>query len=197
MPPHPKSEEKRRHILLAVRQVLAQKGYYHTTISEIAQAAGVSRGLLHYYFANKEEMLAQAAAENNELGTQTAIQVLDRIQSGQELAQAMAHGLRAFLRQDPDFCHIFFEGWALTKYSKIVHQKFKELYDYFQGAIRDALERAVSRKALGADLNLDGLAPLITVILEGFSLQVMKDPDMLEDEALWSGLENCLERLLT
>ena len=196
MPPQSKSEEKRRRILKAVRQVLAQKGYHQTTISEVAQAAGVSRGLLHYYFKSKEEMLAQAARDNNELGTQAAIQALDSIQSGAELAQKMAHGLREFLQQDPDFCHIFYEGWALTKYSDLVNQEFKEIYAEFQGGIRQALERAVARGALSPELNLDGLAPLFTNILEGFSLQVMKDPELLDDDPMWEGLADCFTRLL-
>ncbi len=196
MQPSAKSEVKRRRILKAVRQVLAQKGYHKSTISEIAQAAGVSRGLLHYYFKNKEEMVAQAARENNELGTQAAIEALDSIQSGAELAQAMAYGLREFLRRDPDFSHIFYEGWALTKYSQVVRQEFGELNDSILREIRKALERAVDRGALSPELNLDGLAPILTIILEGFSLQVMKNPGMLDDDAMWCGLADCFDRML-
>ena len=51
------SDEKAKLILQAAGKVLMRQGYARTTIKEVAAEAGVSRGLLHYYFKNKEEML--------------------------------------------------------------------------------------------------------------------------------------------
>jgi len=62
-----KSDEKSRRILAAVRSILAQKGYAGTTINLVAAEANVSRGLLHYYFKNKEEMLATVIKENMQI----------------------------------------------------------------------------------------------------------------------------------
>ena len=54
-----RSDEKTQAILKAAGACLGERGYAATTIAEIAAQAGVSRGLLHYYFKSKEELLAQ------------------------------------------------------------------------------------------------------------------------------------------
>src|SRR5207248_2269849 len=52
------SEERRAAIIKAVRRVFAEKGFDGTTTRELAQAAGVSEGLLFKHFPHKETLYA-------------------------------------------------------------------------------------------------------------------------------------------
>jgi AcrR family transcriptional regulator len=52
-------ERSRERILTAALEVFAAKGYEAASISEITAAAGVSRGLVAYYFATKERLAAE------------------------------------------------------------------------------------------------------------------------------------------
>lgn len=54
----PVREERRAQILDAMFGVIAQRGLHGASISEIAEAAGIARGALHYFFASKEEITA-------------------------------------------------------------------------------------------------------------------------------------------
>ncbi len=47
----------RRRILEAGLKVFATYGYHKASFTEITREAGVARGLVHYYFRNKEELL--------------------------------------------------------------------------------------------------------------------------------------------
>ncbi|MGW7685609.1 TetR/AcrR family transcriptional regulator [Kribbella sp. NPDC054772] len=49
----------RERILAAALEVFAAKGFEAASISEITAAAGVSRGLVAYYFATKEQLAAE------------------------------------------------------------------------------------------------------------------------------------------
>jgi AcrR family transcriptional regulator len=49
--------EKREIIKQAAMKLFATKGYAATSISDIAQTAGVSKGLMYNYFKSKEEVL--------------------------------------------------------------------------------------------------------------------------------------------
>ncbi len=51
------TQERRRQILAGFRDVLAERGYDGATINDIAKAAGVSAGLLHYHFADKRAIM--------------------------------------------------------------------------------------------------------------------------------------------
>jgi AcrR family transcriptional regulator len=51
------ASSKRIAILDAARDLFSRKGYAETTISEIAQAAGVAVGTVYLYFRNKHDIL--------------------------------------------------------------------------------------------------------------------------------------------
>ncbi len=52
-------ERSKAAILQAAMQLFAQKGYEKTSISAIAQAAGVAKGLVYNYFQSKEHLLEE------------------------------------------------------------------------------------------------------------------------------------------
>jgi AcrR family transcriptional regulator len=51
--------ERRRAVLDAAAQVLAEKAYAAATLAEIGERAGVQAGSLYYYFASKEELVEE------------------------------------------------------------------------------------------------------------------------------------------
>jgi AcrR family transcriptional regulator len=56
---HEMRERSRERILAAALDVFAAKGYEAASISDVTAAAGVSRGLVSYYFATKERLAAE------------------------------------------------------------------------------------------------------------------------------------------
>jgi AcrR family transcriptional regulator len=52
-------EQSRERILGAALEVFAEKGFHTATISDITARAGVSRGLITYYFPGKHELAAE------------------------------------------------------------------------------------------------------------------------------------------
>jgi AcrR family transcriptional regulator len=53
-------EERRVEILEMTRQVLIERGFASTRISDVAKGLGVSTSLIHYHFDSKEQLLAEA-----------------------------------------------------------------------------------------------------------------------------------------
>ena len=52
-------QDKKERILNAAMKIFALKGYQYTTVAEIAQEAGVSKGLVHVYFQSKLDILLE------------------------------------------------------------------------------------------------------------------------------------------
>jgi AcrR family transcriptional regulator len=50
-------EKSRQNIMEAATKLFAVKGFQGTSISEIATAAGISKGLMYNYFTSKEDLL--------------------------------------------------------------------------------------------------------------------------------------------
>ena len=69
-------EQRRSQILEAAARVFSERGYDNTSTGQIAEAAGVTRGLLHHYFGGKRDLylaVVEAGAQiiPNALSTET------------------------------------------------------------------------------------------------------------------------------
>lgn len=51
------SDERRKEIIGAARQLFIEKGYDTTSTTDIMKAVGIAKGTLYYHFASKEEIL--------------------------------------------------------------------------------------------------------------------------------------------
>ena len=52
--------DKHQRILDAAIEVIAEHGFFHSRVSEIADRAGVADGTIYLYFKNKDELLMAA-----------------------------------------------------------------------------------------------------------------------------------------
>ena len=70
--------QRRRQLVAAVVGCVAEQGFERTTMRGIADRAGVSTGMLNYYFRNKKELVVEAIRFANEgiLGTLAPIEVI-------------------------------------------------------------------------------------------------------------------------
>jgi AcrR family transcriptional regulator len=192
----PVSDDKAGAILEAVRTLLAKNGYAATTISLVASEAGVSRGLLHYYFKNKEEMLAQVLKTNMQASVALVRDVFARARSAGDLSQQLSGALRGIFQADPAIFHLFFEGWAVARQSPTVNAELKSIYREFRKAVHEGLETANQRGVIAPSIPLVGLATILTGIIDGISLQLVNEPALAEDGALWEAVDQAMCDLL-
>lgn len=61
-------EERAQQIKDAALRLFAEQGFMATSISQIAQEAGISKGLMYSYFDNKEALLQAIIADAMQLG---------------------------------------------------------------------------------------------------------------------------------
>jgi TetR/AcrR family transcriptional repressor of bet genes len=57
------TEERRKQIMEGLLAVMAERGYERATIQEVGRAAGLSPGLVHYHFRDKQEILLVCVEE--------------------------------------------------------------------------------------------------------------------------------------
>lgn len=57
-----KGDLREREILDAAETLLATRGYADMTVGDIAEAAGITRGALYFYFASKQDVLTALVA---------------------------------------------------------------------------------------------------------------------------------------
>ncbi len=91
-----KPEERRTEMIAAAARLFAQQGFVRTSVSEIASAVNVAKGLFYYYFTTKDDMVKAViegycsylgtVAEEIASGEGTTLEKLDRLM-GNEMWQ--------------------------------------------------------------------------------------------------------------
>ena len=100
--------EKVQAILKGAVKVLASKGYEGATIVDIAEASNVSRGVLHYYFKDKEDIATKALSNSSTQMIQSSLQGL-KGETPEEIANNVIDMHKKNIGETPDFYRFLFE----------------------------------------------------------------------------------------
>jgi len=99
--------QTREKILTTARRLFAGRGYFNCKISDIAREAGMSQGILYWYFASKEELLKSVLADGFETLGQLTESAASRSGTSREKLTALLDDYIAFGRQKGEFTAVF------------------------------------------------------------------------------------------
>src|SRR5215468_9259384 len=102
----------REQIIQAAYRVLAEQGYDAATIKAIAREAGVAPGLLHYYFASKDELLIAVLKDISDRYTESGRQRSASLPADQLSEASLNDSLQRTL-QSPEAYRLRYELFAL------------------------------------------------------------------------------------
>ena len=145
-----KFTERREQLAAAALATLAEQGYANTSLRDIAQHSEFSHGVLHYYFADKFELItfcvrkykARCATRYDELvaGASSAEQLRD------EISAAMA----VTLNEDATMQRL----WYDLRNQALFEERFRPIVEEIDRSLEQMIWRIVSRYA-----ELRGAAP--------------------------------------
>src|SRR5206468_10966303 len=81
--------DKAQRIVAAMRESVGRRGAAASTFDHVAQEAGVSRGLLHYYFGSKERLLVAVVRHDSEIRMQRLEEALGRAESVEAIVEVL------------------------------------------------------------------------------------------------------------
>jgi AcrR family transcriptional regulator len=98
--------EKAQRIVEAMRASVGERGAAGATFDHVARAAGVSRGLLHYYFGTKERLLVEVCRRDCAIRMEMLDQAFAPARSVDELLDAMLGSLQLEFRYPSQVIHV-------------------------------------------------------------------------------------------
>jgi len=187
------SSEKAIHILKAVIAILSKVGYEKTTINEISKQADISRGLMHYYFKDKEDMVAQALTYGFGSMWDSSISALSAAKTAEGLADSMIYVLKRNIKDNPDFSALLFEMWVSSRRSRKIEKVFRDGLDEAITRLIKIFELARLAGIVKIDpIQSEGTVRLILAMYHGLAIQLLTDPDKLDDKKIWIPIKKSL-----
>ncbi len=187
--------EKAQRIVEAMRSSVARRGTAGSTFDHVAREAGVSRGLLHYYFGTKEQLLVEAVRRDCEL----RMELLERQLAGARTAEAfiglMARNLQQTVREDPDFVTLMFELFTLSRRNQDIAAEYAELMRRTREQVAGMLASAQRDGVVKLHAEPDTVAEILFALGDGFALRMLTEPERDFEATVAAGIA-CARALL-
>lgn len=186
-------QEKSERIMKSALALLAKKGYENTTINDMADSAKVSRGLLHYYFKDKEDLVSKALTYGFGSMWEASIASLADASTAEELADGMIDVLKKNIQQNPDFSALLFEMWVSGRRSGKIAKVFGDGLDNTVDELKKLLELASSAGIIKIDpADSEGIVRILLAMYHGLAIQLLTNPEKLKDKKLWAPVRRLL-----
>jgi AcrR family transcriptional regulator len=183
------SGEKAERIVDAMRHCVAERGIAGATFEHVSREAGVSRGLLHYYFGTKERLLIQVLRSDAETRIGMLDAPLDRAKTVDEVIEVLVTGAEAVLETDPGFYVILYELFTAGRQNAEIREALAELYERNRHHLAQALRRKEAEGVLKLRLDADAVVTYMFAAADGGALQRLTDPDRDFSQAVAAGAE--------
>jgi AcrR family transcriptional regulator len=180
----------------ATIRCLAREGYSGLTMKKVSREAGVSQGILHYYFADKGAMLVAAlrAVMADLDGRVAAAQA----RSGRDPQARLRALIRACLEtalEAREVWIVFVEFWGEMMHDAQLRVINAELYARMRRLIGALVHQGI-RVGRYRRVNVTHAAAVVLGLLDGVSLQLTFDPTAFTVTEAARFCEEALQRYL-
>lgn len=179
MTKHRSPDERHEQILTAARQCFVERGYTATTIDDIGQRCGLSKGGIYFHFSSKKEIFRSLVQEEFDASTAYINQVMT---SGAPLASRLIEVGEHFLQQfvaDPDQSRFMLVVLKMALRDEATHQMLLHLQESYIERISDLLNEGIADGAL-RPMDTESVAIILKAMLDGVqaSIAVGYSPDL-------------------
>lgn len=122
--------ERKNQIMDTALELFAQEGYHQTTVSRIANQAGISKGLMYNYFESKEELLQAIIGKGIEMFLGSFDPNKDGTLTDEEF-DYFVEGLFKILGSHQHFFKLYISILSQPEALRLIKVKFEEFYDFF------------------------------------------------------------------
>jgi AcrR family transcriptional regulator len=179
--------EKARRIVQAMRASVGRRGAAGATFDHVAQEAGVSRGLLHYYFGTKERLLVEVVRHDSDVRLGRLEQSLAEADSVDAIVEALVTQLKDYVGEDPASHALIYELFSVSRRNDEVREELAELYRRVRGQVAEVLRAKEQAGVVKLRGDADSVASLLFALGDGLELQLVSDPEWDSTETFATG----------
>jgi AcrR family transcriptional regulator len=179
---------RRSQLVDATIEVMARKGWQHTSISEVTKQAGVSRGLASYHFKDKADLLSAVLAQCREQFNAAVISATADGSPSDYLRNIIRIAVRQ-IREAPGIFQVFLHFAAAAPSVPELGDEVRALWRDFRGVAAQGIRTGQKEGAYRPDLDPDAAAAQLIGSLIGLAWQWLLDPDAFDLEAAGQLLE--------
>jgi len=177
-PPRELPGEKASLIVEAMRSSVAARGIAGSTCDHVAREAGVSRGLLHYYFGTKERLLVEVVRRECDVTRQRLERGVSGADSVDDVLAALVQSFEDFIGEGPSHVVTFYEILTLAQRNHEIAAELAELGRQVRVHLGDLLRAKADAGVLSLDADPEAAAGLLMALADGLTVRMLSEPEL-------------------
>jgi AcrR family transcriptional regulator len=170
--------DKAGRIVEAMRISVAARGISGATFDHVAREAGVSRGLLHYYFGTKERLLVEVLRLETEVRIERLEEQIADASTPEDVLAVLVRTFEDFLGEGPAPAVMFFELSTLAQRNAEIATELAELgrrtRQHFAAALRGKADAGV----LSLSADPEDIATFLFALADGVTVRRLVEPSL-------------------
>lgn len=166
--------ERKDQIVRATVECITKHGYHNFSMQDVARTAGVSKGIIHYYFLNKDDLMMSVldrVAGDIESVLIEDMQAIDDPVKKLEIFMSVAFDV---VRSTKEYYQVNMDFWTQINQKKEVRQVISRHYAKFRDTCAVVIDEGV-KSGCFSQVNPHYYASYILAVIDGISLQWLFD----------------------
>ena len=187
-PPRELTGERAQRIIDAMRASVARRGAAGSTFDHVAREAGVSRGLLHYYFGTKERLLVEVVRRDSDIRMEALDRSLADAHTADDFIDVLVRQLEDLVANDPGFIALHFELFTSARRNPDVAAEMAELHRRTRAHVAELLAGKQREGVLQLHDEPEAIATVLFSLADGLALRMLIEPEHDFRPALRAGV---------
>lgn len=169
------SEMRRAQLIRAAYKVVSRKGYYNFTIKDIAKESGLSSGLVHYYFKDKQDLLLNLLKDINSNMKSYLNKELVMTQSPQEKLLTYMDQAFSLAEKEKEYFYVLIDFWTQTKHNPRMRQANNKLMQSYRDECAAIVKEGIAKGVFREEVDVAFAATTIVSVIQGTIVQYVLD----------------------
>jgi len=180
------ASDRKNQIILATIECISRYGYHNFSMQDLAHLANVSKGIIHYYFLNKEALMM---AVLNHI-CQEIEGLLEGTENISDPIERLSHVIWVcadILKSKREYYQISIDFWTQINQKNYVRKAIAAHYGSFRTVIANIIKLGMKQNVFRKG-NADVFATMIIAMIDGIALQWLFDKTLFDYNDL---VKNC------
>jgi AcrR family transcriptional regulator len=175
--------ETRAALLDAGERIFGRQGFFVTSVEEVAEEAGFSKGAVYSNFDSKDDLLMAIVERRLTERIRRVSEIADAAdndveQQTNEVGQAFVDLLNA----DPDWVALMTEFWACLTRNPTLRGQFTDRYRAVRTVTGELIEKNATQFGVALPMSAEELAIVAFAMGTGIALEHVADPERVPNE---------------
>jgi len=185
-----KSAISAAQIVDAAKRVIARQGYAQTSLKDIADEAGMSKGAIHYHYPTKEVLVSKVLEAATEAVAERTLAAWKS--GGDDPLQALRSAVRELWEvrsTGSDEVHVISNLLAQSLHDEALRPQLAAYYRLASAQTSEHLITALAAFGMQPRVEPSLIPRLLLGLLDGLVLQVFVEPDVIDADELVKAVE--------